>query len=400
MPASNPALPASLAALTSEWLTSALREGGSLPPGGRVASFEAQSLGVGEGFLGELARIRPRYEGAAEGAPASVIAKMPSRLPENRALGVMFTAYEREILFYRELAALADSTIPHCYFGGLDPASALNRAAEALIQRLPPRLTARILDRVMRQAGKSKRRFALLIEDLDGLRIGDQVRGVSVVEAEAALRALARFHAAYWESPVLNRPWLAAADTGAEIAHEMFRRARPVLEARFAARISPESRAILDWEDAHGPALLRRLAMTPRTLNHGDYRADNIFFDSPLGEAGNVTIIDFQALTVGCPMIDVAYFIRPNMNPADANAAEGDLVEVYHQALVEAGVRGYSLDRCREDYVLGSLWVIHRGTLLIGTLDLSNERGMAMVDRAVERALEATPTINLAAVRL
>lgn len=397
---SNTALPSSLAALTPEWLTHALHEGGSLPSSARVVSFESQSLGVGEGFLGELARIRPRYEGPAEGAPTSLIAKMPSLIPENRALGVMFTAYEREILFYQELAAMADAAIPHCYFGGLDAASVIDRAATALIERLPARLTARILDGVMSQAGKSKRRFALIIEDLDGLRIGDQVRGVSVAEAEAALRALARFHAAYWESPVLTRPWLAAADTGAEIAHEMFRRARPIFERRFAAQLSPESRAILDWSDAHGPALLRRLATSPRTLNHGDYRADNIFFDSAPGVAGNVTIIDFQALTVGCPMIDVAYFIRPNMAPADAEAAESHLVEVYHQALVEAGVRGYSLERCREDYVLGSLWVMHRGVLLIGTLDLSNERGMAMVDRAVERTLVAAPSIDLEAVRL
>ena len=400
MPEPDAALPESLAALTPEWLTAALREGGSLPSGGRVASFEAQRLGAGEGFLGELARIRPRYEGVAGDAPRSFVAKMPSLVPENRALGVMFSAYEREILFYRELAPLAGVSIPRCYFGGFDPASAVDRAAEALIQRLPPRLTASILGRVMQQAGKSKRRFILLIEDLDGLRIGDQMHGVSVAEAEAALRTLARFHAAYWESPALNRPWLAGADMGAEIAHEMFRRARPVLEARFGDRLSPESRATIEWADAHGPALLRRLATAPRTLNHGDYRADNIFFDRPRGEAGHVTIIDFQALTVGCPMIDVAYFIRPNMDPADADAAEAHLVEVYHQALVEAGVRGYSLDRCREDYVRGCLWVIHRGVLLIGTLDLSDERGMVLMDRAVERAMAATPSFDLGAVRL
>lgn len=399
MPA-NPALPSSLSALTAGWLTAALRQGGSLTAAGRIASFDAESLGVGEGFLGELARIRPRYEGDSGGAPTTFIAKLPSLIPENRALGVMFTAYEREIRFYRELASLADVPMPRCYFGGLDAASTIDRAAEALIQRLPPKITARILDRVMHQAGKSKRRFALLIEDLDGWRIGDQVRGVSVAEAEAALRALARFHAAYWESPALNRPWLAEADTGAEIAHSMFRRARPILEARFGSRISPESRAMLEWADANGPALLHRLARSPRTLNHGDYRADNIFFDSPAGEAGNVTMIDFQALTVGCPMMDVAYFIRPNMSPADANGAEAHLVEVYHRALVEAGVGDYSLAQCREDYVLGSLWVIHRGVLLIGTLDLSNERGMAMVDRAVERAMEAAPSIDLASVRL
>ena len=397
---SNTGLPSSLADLTTEWLTDALHEGGALPAAGRVTSFESQPLGVGEGFLGELARIRPHYEGDSAGAPTSFIAKMPSLVPENRALGVVFTAYEREILFYRELAALAATRVPRCYYGALDPASVVDRAAEALIPRLPPRLTARILDRVMQQAGKSKRRFVLLIEDLDGLRIGDQIRGVSVAEAEAALRALARFHADYWESPVLNRPWLATADMGAEVAHELFRRARPLLEARFGDQLSAESRALLEWTDANGPALLRRLAVAPRTLNHGDFRADNIFFDSPAGEAGAVTIIDFQALTVGCPMIDVAYFIRPNMNPADANAAESHLVDVYHEALVEAGVQDYSLDQCHEDYVLGCLWVIHRGVLIVGTLDLSNERGMAMVDCAVERAMEATPSIDLAAIRL
>jgi hypothetical protein len=400
MPAPDTSLPGSLAALTAEWLTAALHEGGTLPASTVVTSFESQRLGVGEGFLGELARIRPTYDGPAEGAPLSFIAKLPSPLPSNRALGVMFTAYEREIRFYRELASLSDLPMPRCYFGGLDPASAVDRAAEALIQRLPPRLTAKILERVLQQAGKSKRRFALLIEDLDGLRIGDQVRGVTVPEAECALGTLARFHAAYWESPALNRPWLANADTGAEIAHELFRRARPILEARFGDRISSESHAILEWAEVNGPALLRRLARAPRTLNHGDFRADNIFFDSPLGEAGNVTMIDFQALTVGCPMIDVAYFIRPNMDPAVANASEEHLVATYHAALVEAGVRAYSLEQCREDYTLASLWVIHRGVILIGTLDLSNERGMEMVDRAVERAMQATPEIDLAAIRL
>lgn len=400
MPASDAGLPSSLAAITAEWLTAALHEGGSLPAGGRVESFESRSLGVGEGFLGELARIHPRYEGAADGAPKSIIAKMPSLMPANRALGVMFTAYEREIRFYRELAGLADVSIPRCYYAGFDPSPLVDQAAEAVIKRLPARLAARTLDLVKREAGKSTRRFVLLMEDLEGLRIGDQLRGVSVAEAEAALRALARFHAAYWESPALSRPWLAAADMGASIAHEMFRRSRSALEARFGPQLTPQARVILDWEGAHGPALLHRLAAAPRTLNHGDYRADNIFFDSAPGEAGNVTIIDFQALTVGCPMIDVAYFIRPNMDPADANAAEPHLVEVYHRALVEAGVRTYSLDRCREDYVLGSLWVIHRGVVLIGTLDLSDERGTAIVNRAVERALEAAPLIDLAAVRL
>src|SRR5690606_22549556 len=111
-----------------------------------------------------------------------------------------------------------------------------------------------------------------------------------------------------------------------------------------------------------------------------------------------LTIIDWQGVMTGNPMIDVAYFLRPNMSPEDAEAHEERLVEAYHETLVESGVRDYSLADCKRDYVLGQVWVMHRGVLLIGTLDLSHERGMQIVDNAVSRAMRAAPHIDLASL--
>lgn len=390
-------IPSRLADLTPEWLTSALRGCGSLDGDASVAAFEVQQLGEGEGFLGELGRIRLTYTGGpAPDAPASMIAKFPSPIPANRALGMTFGSYEKEILVYRELCPHFTVKVPECFFGEYDAP----RRAEVVVQKvlgwLPDAVTIRLLDALMAQAGKSERRFGLLIEDLEGARVGDQVKGVTPAEAELALRTLARLHAAFWESPLLDRPWLLPADDSLAVQHAIYRRAWPVFEQRFHDELTPQMRTISDWNHQHGPALIQRLSRSPRTLLHGDFRADNLMFHDSGPEP--LTIIDWQGVMTGNPMIDVAYFLRPNMGAEDAEAHEDQLVEAYHQALVEAGVRGYSLEDCKADYVLGQVWVMHRGVLLIGTLDLSHERGMQIVDNAVSRGMKAAPNIDLASV--
>ena len=140
---------------------------------------------------------------------------------------------------------------------------------------------------------------------------------------------------------------------------------------------------MLDAVTDRGPTLLRRVGQGPLTLVHGDFRMDNIaFFDGqPAG------MIDFQAITVGHPLTDFAYFLRPNMDPDLANDAEDALLHRYHDGLVRHGVTSYSFEQIEREYELAQLWVLHLGVILIGTLDLSHERGVQIVDRAMERAL-------------
>jgi hypothetical protein len=349
--AGQPSIPGEVDDIDAAWLTDALRAGGALSPDNAVRSFESTILGEGEGFIGEIARLKLAYERDEPGAPPTVIAKFPSKISQNRALGLMFGLYEKEVLFYRELARELSIRVPLCYYGDYEPPRKAESVVASVLSRLPQRVTISLLDRLLAQAGQSKRRFGLLIEDMGSGRVGDQAAGCSVEEAERALRTLARVHARFWESPLLNRPWINASDDAAEVVHGIFRRAAPTFEERFRDRLTPTMRRMTEWADQHGVALLHRMARRPRTLVHGDYRLDNLIFND--GDAEHpVTVIDWQAITSGNGLIDVAYFLRPNLPPEVADRHEEDLVEVYHQELVSQGVMGYSLEQCREDYVL------------------------------------------------
>ena len=86
------------------FVTAALRESGVLSSGTSVAELEHDVIGEGVGIVGQLARLQLRYQGQAAGAPGTVILKIPSQYPENRAVGDHFNFYEREGRFYQQLA--------------------------------------------------------------------------------------------------------------------------------------------------------------------------------------------------------------------------------------------------------------------------------------------------------
>ena len=60
----------------------------------------------------------------------------------------------------------------------------------------------------------------------------------------------------------------------------------------------------------------------------------------------------------------------------------------------------YSWEQCQADYIVAQLWLVHRGVILIGTLDLSHERAVELVDHAVERSLPTVVSLDLDSVDL
>ena len=54
--------------------------------------------------MGEIATVGLTYDGDANGAPTSLIAKFPTHSPEIRAMMQPARIYEREHRFYREIA--------------------------------------------------------------------------------------------------------------------------------------------------------------------------------------------------------------------------------------------------------------------------------------------------------
>jgi hypothetical protein len=70
-------IPTELDELTPEWLTQVLREEGSVRHA-TVISVEREVLGEGRGFTGRVVRLRLGYDAAEDGAPHSLVAKLPA----------------------------------------------------------------------------------------------------------------------------------------------------------------------------------------------------------------------------------------------------------------------------------------------------------------------------------
>ena len=67
-------IPRTPADITAEWLTAALRETDTIKQS-TVTSFEMDAdIAAGAGFMGQLARVKLRYDQAEPGAPQSLIA--------------------------------------------------------------------------------------------------------------------------------------------------------------------------------------------------------------------------------------------------------------------------------------------------------------------------------------
>ena len=138
---SEPALeiPETPDALTPDWLTAALRRGGVLADQ-RVVDARAEVLGEGVGFLGDLLRLTLHYD-RPQGLPASLIAKLPKL--ENRAMGELLGAYERENCFYMDMAEGLPLQTPRMYYGDFDRDKASEKQEQILraADRIPRFLT-------------------------------------------------------------------------------------------------------------------------------------------------------------------------------------------------------------------------------------------------------------------
>jgi hypothetical protein len=378
------AIPQTLAELTPEWLTGALRASGLLREA-RVETVDAEVLGEGEGFVGQIARLRLGLDHPEADAPRTVIAKIPTPVRQNRVGGEMLGAYEREIQFYRELAGHVAIRTPRVYYADMDE-SALSERGPGIVRFLEslPRLLLRILLAVFAWLVRfSRRRYLLLLEDLAPAGVGDQVAGCDLARAKQALRALARAHASLWRSPSLEgRYWLADLNAAPHMFQLGFERGRPIFDARYRDRVPARVAELIDWLDANGVELARRVASGPQTLLHGDYRLDNLFFH---GAEGDVIAVDWQAASRGPGAYDVAYFLGGTLDPGVGADEELELLRAYHGELTARGVADYDFEACLRDYQRGLLLLLQRVVSGLDALDMGEERGMTLMDLWIRR---------------
>ena len=260
------------ASVTPAWLTQVLTEAGSLAGAKVVGALPTK---VGDGMLGESVRFDLTYDRQVEGAPASVVGKFPALDPTSRATGGGLGLYLREVRFYQQVAATVAVRAPKAYFADIDPATA---------------------------------DFALILEDMGPARGGNQLIGCDLRDAEVAMDQAAALHGPRWADPTLadidflqaNNALTGQIALGFQPIFQAFRaRYEGVLEPDYMAACAIFAENIGAFYD--GPP-------APTTLQHLDYRLDNMLFE-PQGGRWPLVVLDWQSLTLGAGVLDVGYFI-------------------------------------------------------------------------------------------
>jgi hypothetical protein len=328
-----------------------------------VTDVRIETIGAGAGFFGELARVSLSYDRAEGGAPATLIGKFPTLDPQGRELGNLFGFYEKEARFYDEIAPEAALRTPRCYYGAADV------------------------------EGDA---YLLLLEDLSPLhREGDEVASCSIGDAEAAIRDLARFHAAFWESPrLLECEWLPMVNAPVyQSAEGSYQQVWEPFLQHFGDDLSPEMRRIGSDLRTHIIQIANLIEPAPRTIIHGDFRLDNMFFSGD-GAACALTAFDWQIASKGRGVFDVAYFLASCLEPDVRRAHEMRLLHLWHDIVSARDRIGYTFEQALHDYRLCVLYAHVYTVIGLGSLDFANERGMALFRAWLRRRTAAVEELN------
>jgi hypothetical protein len=332
--------------LTAEWLSEVLDAD--------VSALSTRR--IGDGLVG--LNLRVVVESTDDGAPASVVIKLPSIDETSRATGVALRNYEREVKFYDQIASTVDIRVPHCHFGTWTETTG---------------------------------DFVLVLEDMAPAEQGDQVAGCDVETARAAVTELARLHAPRWDDPTLDEfeflQRRSGPEDGVQLAAlwELF---LPGFTATYAGYLDAEQRRVVE---AFGPRIAAWVEgrTGPLTVTHGDYRLDNLLFATSAG-GPPVTAVDWQTPGHGGPVGDLAYFLGAGLVPADRREAESELVEDYRDALAAGGVHvgfDWLWSRYRRDAFGGVIMAVV-ASQVVGGSERSEAMFAAMATRHLQHCVD------------
>jgi hypothetical protein len=357
-------IPAHPAEITTEWLTDTLRASG-MPADTRVRDIQIEPLGGAKGTTGPLARLKLTYQGDSATAPRSLITKFSASDPQSRTLIHGMGFYEREVRFYKELASQSRLHTPHCYYGAVEQDTGL---------------------------------ALLLLEDLDATHNGSNLAGCSVMEAELAVRAIANFHAGWWQNPQITETnWLKLRSlVSIEQAPSIFLQAWDPVLGRLGGGVTGELLQVGGWLKQYVAPLYGYLYQeSPWTLIHNDYQADNLFF---WGEGLSFAVVDWQLTTRGRGALDVASLLGGNLNTQDRRDQEQRLIGLYHNILMDNGVRGYTFERCWDDYRLAMVQPLSRIITVVGIGAASPEVERGYCEVVVPRYCQAALDLHVGAM--
>ena len=347
---SGSTVPKNLLEITPTWLTGALH---SKDASGRasVTGYSAETIAEGKGFLNQVFRLRLDYDDPLD-LPRTIIVKLPSADPALRMVSDRLGQDRREVMFYREVAASAPIQTPYSYHCEMDSGTG---------------------------------NTILLLEDVNGARQGDSVAGCSLAEARRSMVQLAEFQASWWDSPRLGRlDWMPLKDDETGVYQELYPGSWESLIRKAGNAMPPGLKLLGDRLIPEIPRIKAKLAEPPRTIVHGDYRLDNLFFPRN-SRPRPLVVFDWEFCARGRGTCDVAAFIGEAFPPQQRRKEELGLLRAYHSTLVSNGVSGYPFEECLSDYRLSMLEVLVFWIVTGGLCDFDGQRASAYLRNSLER---------------
>lgn len=337
--------------VTAEWVAEAT--------GLAVTGVEHEIIGVGIGVSSSVYRLWLQ----GDGVPDTLVLKLQALDEAAVFTCTMLQMYSREVKFFDELAARSPIRVPKGYGGAIS---------------------------------EDRATYYLFMEDLGGHREVDQNTGMEIADAERALDELAGWHAEFWGQAEQY------VETGAamSIADEIYHGVLPIVFAegwdkvQAEMEVHPTVAAIAPRWIEKLPDMLTALAASPTTVTHGDYRADNIFFD----DDGGVVLLDFQLTGLSTAAFDLAYFVTQSLLPDVATANEQALFDRYVAALTAAGVPEHDTATLWENYRMAALFCLAYPIVAARGMDLSDPRQYALVDNMSTRCARAIDELDLASL--
>jgi aminoglycoside phosphotransferase (APT) family kinase protein len=344
-------IPATIDDVTAAWLADAT----GLP----ITSVRAEQIGAGIGVIGAVYRVH--VEG--DGCPASVVVKLPGLDEAAAFTGSILRMYIREVRFYERMASRVPVRVPSALFTALDEETSA---------------------------------FVVVMEDMGGLRIVDQVAGMALADAERAVDGLASWHATFWG----EGEHLAAEGVTVSLADPIYPAILPMVFAEGWEKVTkemgvpaPVERAGLGWP-AVFERLLQDLATSPTTMTHGDFRADNILFTAD----DDVALLDFQLIGTASAAYDLAYFVTQSIEPDVAAAHERALFDRWLAGLRAGGVPESDLGRLWDDYRKAALFCLVYPIVAARGMDLDDDRQRGLVECMNRRFARAVDELDLDAL--
>lgn len=349
--ADGPSFPTSAGQLTPAVIGKYLAQDG-VASDARLVEVRTETIGTGK--MGDNVRCHLTWDGDADHAPATIVAKLPATDETARTMAGGAGAYRNEVMFYRVLAPRTSMRTPRIH-------------------------TTELSD--------DGTNFLLLMEDLAPAEPGDQTVGEPRERIALALAEAARLAATFLGDDTLEGLDHVTSPTNegaAEFGQSLLEGAWPGFCDRFADALSDECLALGErYVSAHASWVSGYAG--PRTLAHGDFRTENILFTPTAA-----TTVDWQTPSLSSPVTDAAYLIGGSLDIEDRRAWEAGLLATYRSALEAAGVELAS-DECEalyREFSLHGILITVLGASFSSPAPRSDRMFTAMIRRHLQHAVD------------